>query len=85
MASADKSSGMVEYTRFLELLRLSRRQHAERGAYFHVHFAYFADHFKDTLEAALPARQVSPCSAHAEPSATVLLRLTCSLHHRLDF
>ena len=85
MASADKSSGMVEYTRFLELLRLSRRQHAERGAYFHVHFAYFADHFKDTLEAALPARQISPCSAHAEPSATVLLRLTCSLHHRLDF
>jgi len=76
---------MVRYARFLELLRLSRRQHAERGAYFHVHFAYFADHFKDTLEAAFPARQISPCSAHAEASTAILLRLTCGLEHRLNF
>jgi hypothetical protein len=80
-----QSSGIIQYIRFLELVCLSRRQHAERGAYFHVHFAYFADHLKNTLEAAFPTRQISPCGAHAEASATVLLRLTCSLKHRLNF
>jgi len=70
---------MMGYLRLLQRLRLSWRQHAQCGAHFHVHFAYFTDHFEDALKAALPARQVSPRSAHAEAGAAVFLRFTCSI------
>jgi len=70
---------MMRYIRLLQLLRLGRRQHAQGGAHFHVHFAYFTDHFEDALKAALPTRQVSPRSAHAEAGAAIFLRFTCSI------
>jgi len=71
--------GFARYIRLFQLLRLGWGQHAKCSAYFHIHLAYFADHFKDTLETTLPARQVPPRGAHAESGAAILLRLACSL------
>lgn len=59
--------------RLLQFLGLLGVDHAQGDADLHAHGADSLDHLCDVLEAVLPTFHVPPCSAHAEPGATVLL------------
>ena len=65
--------------RFLQTPGLLRGQHSKRGTHLHAHPPDLPDHGQDTLEPALPSREISPSSAHTKPGAPVFLRLTSRL------
>ncbi len=64
-----------------ELLRLIRRQHAQRHAGFDAHLAHALHHLDELGH--VPFLGVAPCGTHAETARTMVLRLRRRLQHGL--
>jgi len=79
-----RSLDEVINSRFLELLGLLGRKHAQCCANLHTHSPDFTDHGQDFFKAALAASQISPGSTHTEPCASVFLCFASCLEHGFD-
>mmetsp|Transcript_33157 Transcript_33157/g.104889 ORF Transcript_33157/g.104889 Transcript_33157/m.104889 type:complete len:398 (+) Transcript_33157:209-1402(+) len=67
--------------RILELTRLLRREHAQRGAALHAHLLHAGDHGQDVLEGVLLPAELAPRGAHAEARGAGLLRAARRREH----